>query len=201
MFGLSSCLSILCLASFFQVYKSAHETTEKSADRTETTIQTQKINETITNVKNQYRGDFNKRRTNYHWPTAITLWKTNPWFGVGQGLFFNRVIDKHKNTLCAAEKLCPDNIQPSDISSTAHSIYLQILAETGVVGIILFVALLMLIAREGYYKIKQRDTLALFLCLALLGFMMQGIFFSYVEYPDMQYVFWLLAGLIIKIDS
>ncbi len=141
------------------------------------------------------------RRTR-HWPTALALYQSDPLFGVGTGLYYYSVLSSHKEILCGVEEhglwtLCPDKIQPTDISSTAHSIYLQVLAENGIVGFVIFFLLIGSILVFGYKKIKT-DFTSLFLFCALLGFLIQSIFFSYFEYREMSYLFWIFVGLLFK---
>ncbi len=142
-------------------------------------------------------------RHTLHWPTAMVLFQENPVFGIGTGLFYYSVLFSQKDVLCStSEKLCPDNIQPTDISSTAHNIYLQVLAENGIIGFALFLLLFATIIVFGYKKVQQecmkKDFCSLFIFAALLAFLLQGFFFSYFEYREMSYLFWLFVGLLMK---
>lgn len=135
-------------------------------------------------------------RLHRHWPTAIALFKTAPFFGIGSGLFFYRVLNTHTSTLCLSDALCPNKMQPTDISSTTHSIYFQILAENGAMGIFVFFALIGGIFWHGY---KQRDTmLSVFLFACIISILFQGTLFSYFEYPEMLYLFWFFVALFLK---
>lgn len=141
-------------------------------------------------------------RQTRHWPTALVLFQSNSFLGVGTGLYYYSVLNSHKEILCGIEEqglwtLCPDKIQPTDISSTAHSIYLQVLAENGIVGFILFLLLLGSILVFGYKTINA-DFASLFFFFALLSFLIQGFFFSYFEYREMMYLFWIFIGLLLK---
>lgn len=143
-------------------------------------------------------------RQTLHWPTAIVLFQNNPVFGLETGLYYYSVLVSHKEVLCRQDgngnilwTLCPNKIQPTDISSTAHSMYLQVLAENGLVGFVFFIVILGIILWNGY-KNLQKDLLSLFLFSAIICFLIQGIFFSYFEYREITYLFWLFVGLLFK---
>ncbi len=141
-------------------------------------------------------------RRSLHWPTALVLFKSDPLFGVGTGMFYYSVVSEKKEILCQQKELCPDFIQPSDISSTAHSIYLQVLAENGITGILLFVLFLILLLFLGHKTIQkdivQKKYCSLFIFTALIAFFIQGLFFSYFEYREVTYLFWIFVGLLLK---
>ncbi len=143
-------------------------------------------------------------RMSLHWPTALVLFQAEPLFGVGTGMFFYSVVSGEKELLCQQKELCPDFIQPTDISSTAHSIYLQVLAENGLVGFVLFLFLFGSILFFGCRKIQEEtaknEYCSLFLSAVVLVFLLQGLFVSYFEYREMNYLFWLFVGLLLKMD-
>ncbi len=145
----------------------------------------------------------NAGRMSLHWPTALTLFSSEQFFGVGTGMFFYSVVLGKKELLCETKDLCSDLLQPSDVSSTAHSIYLQILAENGIAGFALFAAMIGSILVFAHKINKKATTATLDLCsffilFAFVAFLLQGIFFSYFEYREMSYLFWLVVGLLFK---
>ncbi len=139
----------------------------------------------------------NVGRISLHWPTAIALFQSEPLFGVGTGMFFFSVVSGKIDVLCLEKELCPNFIQQTDISSTAHSIYLQTLAENGIIGFVLFIALLGIILCYGSRNLQQ-DISSVFLIFALVCFLLQGVLFSYFEYAEMNYLFWIFVGLLLK---
>lgn len=153
------------------------------------------LTQTYMQITSQYYEFHNRRRT-YHWPTAITLFQQHPFRGVGTGAFFYNVLHSEKDALCKTDLLCPDTQQSTDITSTAHSIYLQILAENGIIGLFLFMLLIGLIIIRSYKNCK--NSAEIIIGIALLCFLLQGFLFSYFEYPEMTYIFWFLVGISIK---
>ncbi len=145
----------------------------------------------------QYTSDAHNRRNNYHWPTALVLFEQHPFFGVGTGTYYYSVLYGEKEALCSTVTLCPDIIQPTDRSSTAHSIYLQILAENGIIGVSAFLAFLLLLLYTTYKEIKKKQEM-LFFTLIFTAIAIQGIFFSYFEYPEMWYLFLVFVGISMK---
>lgn len=154
----------------------------------------EQLNRTSLQITNQY-SEFHRRRRTYHWPTALALFKEHLFIGVGTGLFFYSVVDNEKDVLCENDMLCPDKQQPTDISSTAHSIYLQILAENGIIGLILFIVLLGVIIVYGLRTCLNQEVIFV---IAVICFLVQGALFSYFEYLEMVYLFWLLVGIMVK---
>lgn len=148
-------------------------------------------------LEDQYVSDFHNRRSNYHWPTALVLFEQHPFLGIGTGLFYYSVLYEEKQALCDTITLCPDSIQPTDRSSTAHSIYFQILAENGIIGISVFLAFLSLLL-YGLTKEVHKNKDTLFFLLIIIAMLIQGIFFSYFEYPQMWYLFLVFVGLSVK---
>jgi O-antigen ligase len=161
--------------------------------KTENT-KTESINQEI---KAQYT-EFYQRRRNYHWPTAITLFKTNPLLGVGTGLYSHSIRHKEKDALCKTKTLCPNNIKaPSDISSSAHSIYFQKLAENGIIGSFLFLLLLGVILKSAYLKAQKNIYRTILFCI-IVSFLIQGLTQSYFIFRETLYFFWIIVGLILK---
>lgn len=192
---LSSFFTIPVFESIFEEKQIKEITSDISQQEDTSLVEKTKLREV--DVDNTAAG----RRTR-HWPTAFALFQSNPFFGVGTGLYYYSVLYSHKEILCGIEghglwTLCPDKIQPTDISSTAHSIYLQVLSENGIVGFVLFILLLGILLFYGY-KNMQKDMLSLFLFFACICFLIQGIFFSYFEYREMSYLFWIFVGLMLK---
>ncbi|MEW6102602.1 MAG: O-antigen ligase family protein [bacterium] len=121
------------------------------------------------------------------WKGGIELWKKSPIFGIG--------IDNYEFYI--EPYINPDKLV--DISTChAHSNYIQILSERGIIGFIAFIFLFS-IFKESFLIIKKKRGISLFLGYGLLsafcGFLVSGI--SEYTFSDSEVVmlFWFLAGI------
>ena len=123
------------------------------------------------------------------WRAGMEMFSDYPVFGVGPGNFPTMYATQYSDT--GKHWAC-------------HSIYIQALAESGVVGTAVFAALLILIVRLNWRTRKLvldrlgpdgtrtfEYCLAIGLDLALVGFLASGAFLSAFYYPHL----WILLGL------
>lgn len=120
---------------------------------------------------------------------ALVFWRESPIIGIGVGNYGPKV------------KNFPD---PSTVSGwdIVNNEYLEILAETGILGLGSFLLILVLLfwrAAIAYYKTNDLflRSLVVGMCAALVGILVQYIFFStlYIMY------IWVLIGLIIAVEN
>lgn len=109
------------------------------------------------------------------WKDTLSLWLANPWLGCGLGRFH---VEFPSYASDALKALWP---QQKVIINFAHNEYLQVLAETGAVGLLLFLAVPVQGARWAARRLKDSPLLAgPFLSAAALFAM---AFFS----PDLRF--------------
>ena len=140
--------------------------------------------------RNAWNGDDKNAASRLHfWGVGIQMFSDYPVFGVGPGnfpfMYATQYSDTGKPWAC-------------------HSLYIQALSESGVVGAAVCAALLMLLVRlnartrklvlslwgpEG--KRRFEYCLAIGLDLALVGYLTSGAFLSVLYYPHL----WILLGL------
>lgn len=123
------------------------------------------------------------------WKSAIQIWKTSPIIGVG-----------HNNILEYAKANFPDCKMVSMNQTTSHNILFDILASHGILGLIVFLALMILClvsAIKTLIKIKNEYYIQFSLLCAILVL----IFASAMFYPEILYantigsvVFWYILG-------
>ncbi len=130
---------------------------------------------------------------------ALNLVKANPVFGVGPG---NQIIAGLNAGLYQGEGLKQDwEWQP------VHNLYLMVAAETGVIGLVLFVIFLWNvfwpIAREFWSERKNEAGLDLFFPLVIgLSWLLFGLvdhFFWDLESGELM--FWLTLGIIMGVSA
>jgi len=118
------------------------------------------------------------------WKGAFLMFKDYPLNGRGLGLFMNHITDY--------------GLQPL----YAHNCYLQILAETGLLGFISFIWFLGLVfVRSAKRVIKDFDILSLGILSALLAFCVQIFFDTQLYSLKLSILFWLLISFVIVYSS
>jgi O-antigen ligase len=122
------------------------------------------------------------------WRTAISMSAAHPLTGVGWGNFGNCYLEFR--TCTALNTLY------------AHNLVLQILAETGVPGILAFITVMTLAFRNGFTKAVQGDTLSFLALLSAGGFLLLNLVDYSFYIPAVQILFWVSTGaLVIRADG
>jgi putative inorganic carbon (hco3(-)) transporter len=79
----------------------------------------------------------------------------------------------------------------------AHNCYLQILAETGLIGLMTFLWFLFELIRNGYKKIKtNNDLISLGLFTGFLAFLIHMFFDTQMYSLKLSMLFWILAAFL-----
>jgi len=112
------------------------------------------------------------------WQAAITLFQRQPVFGVGAGNF---------------ELLLP-TVGLNGVQTHANSLWLQTLAEQGVVGLAAFVAFTIVALREWVIGMSQ-SWLARAALLATAGLLLHQVFDYLFFFPKVGLLWWLLLGV------
>ncbi len=112
-----------------------------------------------------------------YWQDALCVIKAHPIVGVGLGNFG-----------IAASRY-------------AHNTYLQIWAEAGVLGIISFLAVVFIIIKTGYTRIKQsKDSVIL---KGLMAALIMLLFHNFIDFtfflPEVSFIWWVIAGLVVSV--
>lgn len=125
--------------------------------------------------------------------TGWRMFTENPVLGVGLGSFYRRFLDYK-----VPEARFPKNyIRGSDSGMEAHSTYLQLLAETGVPGLLLFLGLNLVVIRQLIRLLASRGPpffrgLSIGLAAAFAALVVQNAFNSQ-EYLK---AFWVVVALV-----
>ena len=121
------------------------------------------------------------------WQTGWNMFKSSPWIGLGLGTFmfnFERFVPK-------TYRFGP---------AYAHNCYLQILSELGLIGLVSFLAILVLFFYSGVKILyKRQETFSWYILLAslaaLLGYCVQMAVDTTFYSLDLGLLFWILLGL------
>ncbi|MCP4652294.1 MAG: hypothetical protein GY858_02770 [Candidatus Omnitrophica bacterium] len=116
------------------------------------------------------------------WKAAILMFKHNPLFGRGLGLFMDCVKEYAVNL---------------EGAYYAHNCYLQILAETGIFGLGTFLWFLWELLLKGYKELRRRvDFRYLGLFLGLISFLIGAFFDTQFYSLKLSIFFWLLLSFV-----
>ena len=133
---------------------------------------------------------FNLRLT--QWSAAGRMFKDAPWTGIGMGAYIVEFPDYLK-----------DMNRPLDYTDSALNLPLQIGAELGLLGLILTVAFFGGLARRMGRIIRPvgnepRDWVELGAAAGLSAFFCNFLFQDYTASYEIQFLFWLLAALVLQ---
>lgn len=143
----------------------------------------------------------------FMWAASINAFKDNPILGVGAGNYLH-VVGKYQPT----EGDWPSEFFRRDRTwQSAHSFYFQLLAEHGIVGIVIIGFLIMRFFKKLRRVVNEnvqtdsktaevsghlsRQLLALALMGSMIAFLTAGIFLSVLNYPHLFYLIGMGAGL------
>jgi len=129
------------------------------------------------------------------WESTIFMITQKPWLGWGKGAFFI-FYPQFRVTYYWLAKT------PTDLTTHAHNEYLQIFAETGIIGLLAFIILIYMIfkiAIRAINEIKNPDQryLLIGLITGLLGLLIHNIVCNNLQMPSSAIFMWLTIGLII----
>ena len=119
------------------------------------------------------------------WQGALSIFKANPLRGVGMGAF---------------SSIYPVFQYGGLYSKHAHSLYLEILAETGIFGLVFLLIVFFLILKNGLMLVRRRagvySEIGLALLAGSLGFMVHALIDFEWNMAAAGTLFWANAGLI-----
>lgn len=132
----------------------------------------------------------------YLWPRAIYLFLQSPLFGTGFGSYDDwpyRLIGEY------GFRMNDSIIVHSE--SHAHNSYLNILAETGIVGMMLFICFINSIHKYIVDKMRYNPNVASGLLIALWASMAASITEHRIFTPSQMLPFFIILGLFISINN
>ena len=134
----------------------------------------------------------------YSWHRGTDMFLANPVFGVGANNYPFRVHEYENSAAAQAER----NDRRSVGGRAAHSLYFTLLPETGTVGVVLYLSMLITALIRCWKAVRRplpdapgddRRLWAYFVGSALVAFSAGGTFVSVLYYPH----FWMLVSFTI----
>ncbi|MBN2483484.1 MAG: O-antigen ligase family protein [Candidatus Omnitrophica bacterium] len=115
------------------------------------------------------------------WRAAWAMFKESPLLGKGLGLFME-FLPRYANVG----------------HQYAHNCYLQVLAETGLVGFVPFMSFLGMLLFSGYALVcKKKDYLLMGIMLGVTAFLIHSFFDTQLFTLKLSILFWLFASFIV----
>ncbi|MGD1046142.1 MAG: O-antigen ligase family protein [Bacteroidota bacterium] len=132
------------------------------------------------------------------WDAALNMFKDHPLTGVGIG----RYIDEYPNY---ASQYYAAYAKHNVSMISAHNMYLNYLAETGVPGFLILVTIFIAIVRRGFHLLKEgkqdylfKFSLLISVLVFLINNLVDGITSAYVKDIDKGMVFWSITAMIMS---
>jgi O-antigen ligase len=175
--------------NFYQLYASAESSSTKYDDDVVVHLSS------VTNLKSDAS---NLERIN-RWVCAIRMARDKPLFGWGPGTY-QFEYDKYQTP----EFMTRISTHKGD-KGNAHSEYLMTLSETGIVGFLLFVTMVLMSIRLGLKVIyasqnKEEKMLATAAILGLSTFFIHGLFNTFSDMDKMAILFLGSLSILVNID-
>ena len=118
--------------------------------------------------------------------------KTHPFLGIGTNTFSIN-YERYK---IAADPMT---------GWYAHNAYLHVAAEIGIIGLIIFIAMIIAAIRNWWINYKRINTLeleaiSLGIFGAFIGYLTAGLLESNLQYSNLAVLFWAMLGLIMAVS-
>ncbi|MCS7231223.1 MAG: O-antigen ligase family protein [Elusimicrobiota bacterium] len=128
--------------------------------------------------------DLNIRKI--YWSTAIDMFLSNVLVGHGIKSYYINFYNFTKKEA---------------LSDNACNTYLHYLAEIGILGFLVFLAVIYIIFRSFFYYLIQRKYFEIIISLSLISFLIVSIFGHHLDSEEISILFWLLLSLICVKDK
>ena len=162
------------------------------------TDSSENISKHIESISNVSTDASNLERIN-RWNCAIRMFEERPVFGWGPGTYaFEYAPFQHSSELTVISTNFGNK-------GNAHSEYLGTLAETGVIGLLSFLALLFLVFYKAamlYIKLEDKElkTLLLSVILGLVSYFVHGVLNNYLDTDKASVPVWTCIAIIVAMD-
>ncbi len=125
------------------------------------------------------------------WKSAVLVFMDFPVLGCGPGMF-PRFSNEY-----------PYNASAAGIQENVHNYFLQLLAETGLIGFLLFLFILFHIARAALRNLRspEEGSIRFGLFSGWIAFLITSLTGHPLLLPKMQYLFWGISGMLVASPS
>ena len=163
-----------------------------------TTDVSQDLGKEIQSISNISSDASNRERLN-RWSCAFRMWQDKPVFGFGPGTYMFKYAPYQLSYMRTIISTNEAN------GGTAHNEYLGPLAEEGVLGSLLVIAMAMSVITLAFrlaYNLKDKDMriLVISILLGLITYLVHGLFNNFLDTDKAAVPFWGFIGMLVAID-
>jgi O-antigen ligase len=142
-------------------------------------------------VSKQFEGDVRPPI----WEGILSMITQKPWLGWGKGaLFIFYPIFRVQEYWMART--------PTDLTIHAHNEFLQIWAETGIIGLLFFMTFVYFVIRTGIKAFDERNNPKKYIMLgvlsAIIGLLIHNLVCNNLQMPSSAIFMWILFGMVIS---
>ncbi len=156
------------------------------------------LSEHVSSITNIATDASNMERLN-RWSCAIDMFRAKPLFGYGPGTYSFQYAPYQ---LSYNKSVISTNFGSL---GNAHSEYLGPLAESGIIGLLSFLTIIILVfyySIKNYSNTKNKDekNLILFILLALFTYLIHGLLNNFLDLDKTSALFWGYIGILVYLD-
>ncbi|MBS11497.1 MAG: hypothetical protein CME19_07835 [Gemmatimonadetes bacterium] len=146
-------------------------------------------------------GDTSTRQRVYLWEDTFRLILDRPLLGIGTGNYEFHIQGHLGEGSLEIKSTMERDSGIDHMIFRAHNDYLEVWAETGILGMLAFVVLMVQVLRSVYgllrrYVRGKEDPIVVGLCAAVLATMAHALFSSNFQNPASAVVFWVVVGFV-----
>ena len=172
-----------------------HSSSERNADLTAQTLSVANISSDVSNAERLNR-----------WSCAWRMFLDRPLTGFGPGTYQFEYLTYQRPAEMTRISVTTPYHHPLGRGGSAHSEYLLALAETGLPGLLLLLALVVGAVRTGmraYYRTPDARTrlLLAIVLTSLVGFVTHVLFNNFLNSNKAAALFWGLLALLVRLDN
>lgn len=143
--------------------------------------------------------EFSTGRRTAIWKYTTLMIKDHPWLGSGIGTFKYNTLKYQAKFLDRGENR---SLYPYGIAEKAHNEYLQIWAELGIIGLLIFIWIIFSYFNYGLKILRKiKDDYKQGIIIGLMGsvmaFLIDSLFWFPLHHSFTTFLFWLSLGLLI----
>lgn len=156
------------------------------------------ITEHVQSISNISSDQSNLERIN-RWSCAYRMWKDKPIFGFGPGTYqfeYGSYQRSYEKTRISTD---------FGVLGTAHSEYLLALSESGILGMLSFIIIVILTIVTGvrvYYNASDRriKILSVAILVGLITYYVHGLLNNFLDTDKASALFWGFTGMLVAMD-
>lgn len=142
-------------------------------------------------VNAQFQGDVRPAI----WEGTLYMITEKPWLGWGKGAYFIFYPEYRVQEYWQTRS-------PTDLTTHAHNEFLQIFAETGLIGLITFLIFIFIVIRYGIKEIDRIKGpprhLLLGIISGIIGLLVHNLVCNNLQMPSSAIFLWLMLGMVIS---